>query len=49
MKVKDASPHSIGSVDFDCRVRRLYKALVDKSGVSQDVAFREHVEPLSSD
>ena len=47
--MKGASPHSIGSVDFDCRVRRLYKALVEKSGVPQDVAFREQVEPLSLD
>ena len=47
--MKDVSPYSIGSVDFDCRVRRLYKALVEKSGVPKDVAFREKAESLSSD
>ena len=47
--MKDVSPHSIGSVDFDCRVRRLYKALVEKSGAPQDVAFREQAKPLLSE
>ncbi|MDA3923453.1 MAG: hypothetical protein PF904_01985 [Kiritimatiellae bacterium] len=49
MQVKDASPHSIGSLEFDCRVRRLYKALVEESGVPKDAAFRDQVEAIPPD
>jgi len=49
MQIKDTSPHTIGSLEFDCRVRRLYKALVEESGVTKDVAFREQVEAIPPD
>jgi len=39
IKVKEASPHSIGSTEFDSRVRRLYKSLVEDSRNPQDVSL----------
>ncbi len=49
LKVKKASPHSIGSTEFDCRVRRLYKSLVENSRKPQDVAFRQEMDAQSSE
>ncbi len=49
IKIKDASPLSIGSLDFDSGIRRLYKSLVAESREPRDVAFREQKKYLSSD
>jgi len=46
-KVKDGSPHSIGSLGFDCRVRKLYKKMIEERDKLDDVAFRNMIEPLA--
>ena len=36
-------------MDFDCRVRRLYKSLVEDSRGQQDIAFREQKDALATE